>query len=62
MVVKVYGHPMTACTQRVVHMCKEAGIAYEFIPVDVARGAHRTDEFAEKAPFKLIPYIVCRRV
>lgn len=57
MVVKVYGHPMTACTQRVTHICKEANIPYEFIPVDLVNGAHKTDDYNSKAPFGLVPYI-----
>lgn len=57
MVLKVYGHPMTACTQRVTHYCKEAEIPYEFIPVDLVNNAQKTDAFLMNAPFSLVPYI-----
>lgn len=58
MVLRIYGHCMTACTQRVIHYCKEAEIPYDFVPVDLTRRVHKTDAYSAKSPFSLLPYIV----
>lgn len=50
---------MSTCTQRVILVCKELGIDYELIIVDMAKGEHHSPEFIEtKQPFGAVPVMI----
>jgi hypothetical protein len=40
----IYGHPRSACTRRVLVVCKELDIPYVIVPVNLPRGEQRTSE------------------
>ncbi|CAE6382776.1 unnamed protein product [Rhizoctonia solani] len=57
--VKLYGSILSTCTKRVITVCKEIGINYELIPVDLAAGEHKSEVFLEqKQPFGAVPVLV----
>ena len=58
MVLKLYGSPFSTCTKRVAVVLHEKQVPFELIPVDYAKGEHKTPEFLEKQPFGQMPYIV----
>lgn len=58
MVVTLYGSPITTCTKRVLVVMKELDLPYNFVPIDVFKGEHKSKEFLEKQPFGQVPYIV----
>lgn len=57
MVLKLYGSPKSTCTRRVAVVLKEKNVQYEFVPVDMVSGAHKSAEFLAKQPFGQVPYI-----
>ncbi|KAI0725085.1 glutathione transferase [Fomitopsis betulina] len=57
MVLKLYGSSKSTCTRRVAVVLKEKNVPYEFVPVDIASGAHKSAEFLAKQPFGQVPYI-----
>ncbi|KAF8597093.1 glutathione S-transferase [Ceratobasidium sp. AG-I] len=57
--VKLYGYPMSTCTQRVAVVFKELEIDYELITVDLAKGEHKAPDFIDtKQPFGAVPILV----
>jgi glutathione S-transferase len=58
MVLKLYGHPFSTCTKRVMTVLEETKLPYEVISVDIMGGAHKKPEFVAKQPFGQIPYLV----
>ncbi|KAJ1302597.1 hypothetical protein OPQ81_002914 [Rhizoctonia solani] len=57
--VQLYGNVLSTCTKRVVAVCKEIGVKYELIPVNLATGEHKSKEFLEqKQPFGAVPVLV----
>lgn len=58
MVLKLYGSPMSTCTKRVAVVLHEKQVPFEMIPVDYAKGEHKSPEYLEKQPFGQMPYIV----
>ncbi|PPQ98158.1 hypothetical protein CVT26_003204 [Gymnopilus dilepis] len=57
MVLKLYGSPFSTCTKRVAVVLHEKQVPFELIPVDYAKGEHKTPEFLDKQPFGQMPYI-----
>ncbi|CAE6367791.1 unnamed protein product [Rhizoctonia solani] len=57
--VKLYGNVLSTCTKRVAIVCREIGIDYELVNVDLATGEHKTEAFLEqKQPFEAVPVLV----
>ncbi|CAE7134721.1 unnamed protein product [Rhizoctonia solani] len=57
--IKLYGSTVSTCTKRVVTVCKEIGIQYELVPVDLAVGEHKSEAFLEqRQPFGAVPVLV----
>lgn len=50
MVLKLHGMPASTCTFRVAVVLKEKNVPYEFVPVDVLGGAHKTPEHLKIQP------------
>jgi glutathione S-transferase len=38
-------------------VCKEVGVPYEFVPIDLATGEHKSPAYLEKQPFGQVPAI-----
>ena len=57
MVLKIYGHLATPCTQRVLIVVEELNISYELVNVDFTKGEHKTPEYLAHQPFGQLPYI-----
>ena len=58
MVLKLYGSPWSTCTRRVTTILYEKQLPYELIPIDFFKGEHKSEEYLQKQPFGLVPYIV----
>lgn len=59
MVLKIYGNIFASCTQRVITVLKELGIAYELVTVDLMSGETKTKEYLEnRQPFGQVPSLV----
>lgn len=58
MVLKLYGNVQSTCTRRVALVAKYANIPYDYIPVDLKKGEHKSPAFVEKQPFGQVPYLV----
>jgi glutathione S-transferase len=57
MVLKLYGAPTSTCSQRVATVLYEKKVPYQFIPIDLTRGEHKTPQYLEKQPYGQVPYI-----
>lgn len=59
MVFKIYGAIYAECTQRIDLVCKELGVPYELVTVDLANKEHKSPEWlANMQPFGQIPVLV----
>ncbi|KAJ2918299.1 hypothetical protein MD484_g2145, partial [Candolleomyces efflorescens] len=57
MVLTLYGHPLSTCTQRVAATLHEKGVPFKFVLVDLTQGKHKAPEYTSKQPFGQVPYI-----
>lgn len=55
--IKVYGHPMSTCTRKVLTTLAENGTEHELVTVDVMGGAHKQPEHLARQPFGQVPAI-----
>ena len=55
--LKVYGHPMSTCTRKVLTTLHENGTPHEFHLVDLATGAHKQPAHMAFQPFGQVPAI-----
>ena len=55
--MKIYGHPMSTCTRKVLTTLAENGLAYELELVDFAKGEHKQPPHLARQPFGQIPAI-----
>lgn len=53
--MKVYGHPMSTCTRKVLTVLAEKGHEAEFVLVDLMKGEHKRDEHVMRQPFGVVP-------
>lgn len=58
MVLKLYGHPNSTCTIRVLTILYEKDVPFELVTVNMQKGEHKTAEYLEKQAFGVIPYLV----
>ncbi|KAK2467384.1 hypothetical protein APHAL10511_000619 [Amanita phalloides] len=57
MVLKLYGIFYSTCTQRAATVLHEKKIPFELIPIDLAKGEQKAQDFLEKQPFGQIPVL-----
>jgi glutathione S-transferase len=57
MVLKLVGHFLSTCSNRVKIVLEEKGLEYEFERIDLAKGEHKTESYLEKQPFGRVPYL-----
>lgn len=53
--IKVYGHPMSTCTRKVLTTLVETNTPYESISLDFAKGEHKSPEHLARQPFGKMP-------
>jgi glutathione S-transferase len=53
--MKVYGHPMSTCTRKVLTTLAEKGHQAEFIVVDLMKGEQKQPEHVARQPFGVVP-------
>ncbi|ESW32606.1 hypothetical protein PHAVU_001G002000 [Phaseolus vulgaris] len=53
--VKVYGPPMSTAVSRVLACLLEKDVQFQLIPVNMAKGEHRSPEFRKLHPFGQVP-------
>ncbi|GJE94999.1 glutathione S-transferase [Phanerochaete sordida] len=57
MVLKLHGSPISTCTKRVAAVLHEKHVPFELVPVDFAKGEHKSAAHRAKQPFGQVPYI-----
>lgn len=55
--MKVYGHPGSTCTRKVLTTLAEKGHAFEFVTVDIMKGAGRSPEHLARQPWGQVPVL-----
>ena len=55
--MKVYGHPASTCTRKVLCLLAEKGVNAEFVMVDIMKGAQKTEEHLARHPFGVVPVL-----
>ncbi|ATB28516.1 glutathione S-transferase family protein [Melittangium boletus] len=55
--MKVYGHPMSTCTRKVLTTLAEKNHVAEFVMVDITKGHQKSPEYLAKHPFGVIPFL-----
>ena len=54
--MKLYGHPFSICTRKVLLTLAEKGLQAEFVHVELGKGEHKAPEYMQKNPFGVVPY------
>jgi len=55
--MKVYGHPISTCTRKVLTALAEKGEKPEFVTVDIMKGDGKTPDHLARQPFGRVPAI-----
>ena len=55
--MKVYGHPMSTCTRKVLTALAEKGHEAEFVLTDIMKGEHKLPDAIARQPFGVIPVV-----
>ncbi|WP_437774307.1 glutathione S-transferase family protein [Sorangium sp. So ce1097] len=55
--MKLYGHPMSTCTRKVLTVLAEKGHEAQFVLVDLMKGEQKTPEYLARNPFGVIPVL-----
>src|SRR4051812_27691948 len=55
--MKVYGHPMSTCTRKVLATLAEREAPFELVLVDLMKGHHKAPEHLARQPFGQIPVL-----
>ncbi len=55
--MKLYGHPMSTCTRKVLTVLGEKGEKPDFVVVDIMKGEGKTPENLSRQPFGRVPSI-----
>ncbi|RYE89161.1 MAG: glutathione S-transferase family protein [Myxococcales bacterium] len=53
--MKLFGHPGSTCTRKVLCTMNELGVSHEFELVDLAKGEHKLEANLKRQPFGKIP-------
>ncbi|KAF8806025.1 thioredoxin-like protein [Phlegmacium glaucopus] len=57
MVLKLHGGSFSPFVRLVAMVLLEKQVPFEFVPVDMAKGEHKSPEYLSKHPFGQVPYI-----
>ncbi len=55
--MKVFGHPASTCTRKVLCTLAEKGAAFDFVVVDITKGEQKSAEHLARQPFGVVPAI-----
>jgi glutathione S-transferase len=55
--MKVYGHPLSSCTRKVLMTLAEKGVSAAFVPVDLFVGEHKASAHMRRHPFGMVPVL-----
>jgi glutathione S-transferase len=55
--IKLYGHPMSTCTRKVLTTLAETNTAYELVVIDFTKGEHKQQPHLSRQPFGQVPAI-----
>jgi len=55
--MKIYGHPVSTCTRKVMMTAHETNTPFELVVVDFAKGEHKQPAHLARQPFGQIPTI-----
>ncbi len=53
--LKIFGHPVSTCTRKVLFSLNELGTPFELVTVDIMAGAHKQESHLRQQPFGRIP-------
>ena len=53
--MKIFGHPMSTCTRKVLMTLAETSTPYDFVLVDFAKGEHKQAPHTQRQPFGQVP-------
>ncbi|KAE8665467.1 Glutathione S-transferase [Hibiscus syriacus] len=53
--IKVHGSPLSTATQRVLACLYEKGVDFQFVPINMAAGEQKSDNFLALNPFGQVP-------
>jgi glutathione S-transferase len=53
--IKLYGHPISTCTRKVLFTLNETNTPFELEMVDIMKGAHKSPEHVARQPFGQLP-------
>ncbi|HWU90587.1 MAG TPA: glutathione S-transferase N-terminal domain-containing protein [Kofleriaceae bacterium] len=53
--MKIFGHPMSTCTRRVLATLVETNTPYELVLIDFAKGEHKQPAHVARQPFGKVP-------
>jgi glutathione S-transferase len=53
--MKIFGHPMSTCTRKVLMTLAETNTPYELTLVDFAKGEHKAEPHLSRQPFGQVP-------
>jgi glutathione S-transferase len=53
--MKIFGHPMSTCTRKVLMTLAETNTPHEFVLVDFAKGEHKQPPHITRQPFGQVP-------
>jgi len=53
--MKLYGHPMSTCTRKVLTVLAEKGHKADFVMVDLMKGEHKQPDHLARQPFGVVP-------
>ena len=53
--MKIFGHPMSTCTRKVLMTLAETNTPYELVTVDFAKGEHKAQPHMNRQPFGQLP-------
>ncbi|HEY4106072.1 MAG TPA: glutathione binding-like protein [Polyangiaceae bacterium] len=53
--MKIFGHPASTCTRKVLMTLHENGAPFEFVLVDFAKGEHKQPAHLARQPFGQVP-------
>jgi len=55
--MKVYGHPLSSCTRKVLATLAEKGVEAAFVKVDLFLGEHKASAHMARHPFGVVPVL-----
>lgn len=55
--IKLYGHPVSTCTRKVLAALLETNTPYEMVVIDLGKAEHKAEQHLRRQPFGQVPTI-----